>query len=167
MKICKSICFYLISPIVLFWGCNNTVHQNLTHDEYVLHGYLESLGLSVPLDSHTFILIPNASCPGCKKLALQYAEDYSNDTLTCIVAMESFPIDNLDLRDYLIIDSCGLLDNLNWDYYGIIEIKTDNGKIKMIETYDASNSIERFIGKTVQSSCMADCEDCKQQSKLY
>lgn len=165
MRICKLTCFCLISTIVLFWGCNNNIHQGQTHDEKVLYGYLESLGLSVPTDPHTFIFIPNAACPGCKKMALHYAETYSSDTLTCVVARETFLKESLSPNGYIIVDSSGLLDKLNWEYCGITEIRTDNGEIKMIETYDASNSTQRFMGETMPSSCPIDCEECRLQCK--
>jgi hypothetical protein len=47
-----------------------------------------------------------------------------------------------EIKDGIIIDSNGLVCNLNWDYHNIIEIQTKDNKVIFAKSYSSEEFLE-------------------------
>ena len=129
----------------LMFSCE-TINKSKTEDMFsretkVFYWYADSLNINIPNEKHTFFLVPDYSCSGCvvKTIDVLFPQT-ENSTLITTPSIAQRYIK--EITDGIIIDTNGLVCNLNWDYYNIIEIQTKNNKVIFAKSY----SSEEFVG---------------------
>lgn len=135
-------CLFLISIVLLLTACSR--QPSLTHEEKVFLHYIESMGIPIPNEPHTFILVPNEACKGCKTLSLLCATLDDSDTVTFFTTSKLKEEKQLPDRISIVIDTANIIGNLNWKYRNITEVHTNDGKIEWMRCYEADEVIERF-----------------------
>ncbi|MBR5780726.1 MAG: hypothetical protein IKY27_01930 [Bacteroidales bacterium] len=129
----------------LMFSCE-TINKSKTEDVFsretkIFYWYADSLNINIPNEKHTFFLVPDYSCSGCvvKTIDVLFPETDSSTLITTPRIAQRYI---KEITDGIIIDTNGLVCNLNWDYYNIIEIQTKNNKVIFAKSY----SSEEFVG---------------------
>ena len=129
----------------LMFSCE-TINKSKTEDMFsretkIFYWYADSLNINIPNEKHTFFLVPDYSCSGCvvKTIDILFPETDSSTLITTPRIAQRYI---KEITDGIIIDTNGLVCNLNWDYYNIIEIQTKNNKVIFAKSY----SSEEFVG---------------------
>ena len=129
----------------LMFSCE-TINKSKTEDMFsretkVFYWYADSLNINIPNEKHTFFLVPDNSCSGCvvKTIDVLFPKTDSSTLITTPRIAQRYI---KEITDGIIIDTNGLVCNLNWDYYNIIEIQTKNNKVIFAKSY----SSEEFVG---------------------
>ena len=129
----------------LMFSCETT-NKNKNEDVFsretkIFYWYADSLNIDVPAEKHTYFLIPDITCSGCvvKTIDVLFPETDSSTLITTPRIAQRYI---KEITDGIIIDTNGLVCNLNWDYYNIIEIQTKNNKVIFAKSY----SSEEFVG---------------------
>lgn len=140
-------CLFLISLGIaaiftsVFSSCTN---KRLSHEEQVFMHYMDVMEQVIPDDAHTYILVPNEACKGCKTLSLLYAAIDQSDSVTFFTTSKQKEEKALPDRPCIIIDTANNMKRLNWSYHNITEVHTIGGKIDWIRSYEADEVFERF-----------------------
>ena len=144
----NRVCLFLISicaaGLIASGVTSCTGRQTLSHEEQVFLHYMDVMGQTIPQEPHTFILVPNEACTGCKILSLLYAVIDESDTVTFFTTVRQKEEKTLPDRPCIVIDSAGNIGKLNWKYHNITEIHTADGKIDWMRSYEADEVIDRF-----------------------
>lgn len=129
----------------LMFSCE-TINKSKTEDMFsretkIFYWYADSLNINIPNEKHTFFLVPDYSCSGCvvKTIDVLFPETDSSTLITTPHIAQRYI---KEITDGIVIDTNGLVCNLNWDYYNIIEIQTKNNKVIFAKSY----SSEEFVG---------------------
>ena len=129
----------------LMFSCE-TINKSKTEDMFsretkIFYWYADSLNINIPNEKHTFFLVPDYSCSGCvvKTIDVLFPKTDSSTLITTPSIAQRYI---KEITDGIIIDTNGLVCNLNWDYYNIIEIQTKNNKVIFAKSY----SSEEFVG---------------------
>lgn len=129
----------------LMFSCE-TINKNKNEDVFsretkIFYWYADSLNIDVPAEKHTYFLIPDITCSGCvvKTVSVLFPQT-ENSTLITTPSIAQRYIK--EITDGIVIDTNGLVCNLNWDYYNIIEIQTKKNKVIFAKSY----SSEEFVG---------------------
>lgn len=129
----------------LMFSCE-TINKSKTEDMFsretkIFYWYADSLNINIPNEKHTFFLVPDYSCSGCvvKTIDVLFPKTDSSTLITTPRIAQRYI---KEITDGIIIDTNGLVCNLNWDYYNIIEIQTKNNKVIFAKSY----SSEEFVG---------------------
>ena len=116
----------------LMFSCE-TINKSKTEDMFsretkIFYWYADSLNINIPNEKHTFFLVPDYSCSGCvvKTIDVLFPKTDSSTLITTPSIAQRYI---KEITDGIIIDTNGLVCNLNWDYYNIIEIQTKNNKV--------------------------------------
>ena len=129
----------------LMFSCE-TINKSKTEDMFsretkIFYWYADSLNIDIPAEKHTYFLIPDFTCSGCvvKTIDVLFPKTDSSTLITTPHIAQRYI---KEITDGIIIDTNGLVCNLNWDYYNIIEIQTKNNKVIFAKSY----SSEEFVG---------------------
>lgn len=131
---------FLSSLLMLITSCD----RQSQHDLEVFNHILQKLNLSIPNQSHTFIIITKDGCTACKALSSAYARQNNSDTVTFITTPQLQQLYELGENPHVIIDSSASIDRLNWSLKGIIEVTTKEHKIVKVQCHGFESSQERF-----------------------
>lgn len=140
----NRVCLFLISTLCVSLLPSCSGRHSLSHEEQVFMHYMEVMGQTIPDAPHTYILVPNEACKGCKTLSLLYATIDHSDTVTFFTTPLQKEEKALPDRTSIVIDTSGTLGRLNWNYRNITEVHTSGGKIEWIRSYEADEVIDRF-----------------------
>lgn len=110
--------------------------EKFAHETKVFFWYADSIRVNVPEEHHSFILIPDASCKGCAKKAIDEWYPASENTTFIVTSniAKSYCGNIINLHN-IHIDTLGLINNLNWDLGNIIKIETEAQKVVFIKSY--------------------------------
>lgn len=127
---------FLSSMMISCEMANRNADEAFARETKVFYWYADSLNIDVPSERHTFFLVPDISCSGCvvKTVNVLFPQTDSSTLITTPFIAERY-IGNVN--DYMIIDSVGLINKLNWELRNIIEIQTKDGKVIFAKSYSA------------------------------
>ena len=136
-KLARLLLGLFLSSMMI--SCETTDKKNddvFSKETKVFYWYADSLNINVPNEKHTYFLIPDISCSGCvdKTVNVLFPQTDSSTLITTPFIAERY-IGNVN--DYVIIDSVGLINKLNWELRNIIEIQTKDGKVIFAKSYSA------------------------------
>lgn len=120
---------------------NNKTDDAFARETKIFYWYADSLNIDVPTEKHTYFLIPDISCSGCvvKTVNVLFPQTDSSTLITTPHIAERYI---KEIKDGIIIDSNGLVCNLNWDYHNIIEIQTKDNKVIFAKSYSSEEFLE-------------------------
>lgn len=152
-----AVCFCLISALP---ACDRKAASDKSPD--VFGWYMEQMGETIPNKPHTYILIPDLSCTGCRQtLFSEYTNSHSADTT--IIISHHLQMHNDQARNLhnTIVDTAGLLNRLNWPYKNIVEVNTEKGEVIGIRDFtpeEMSNGMKCDISA---GECRIELEPCR------
>ena len=132
----KQTCISLISALTIV-ACHHTPQ---TTDTDVFAWYADEMNICIPEAPHRFVIVPVASCGGCRAAVALYASHPDSST-TVIVSGKLAP---MYVNTTCMIDSACLCDRLNWNQANIVEIFTSLGRADSIVSNDAAQTILKF-----------------------
>lgn len=150
---CRKTRLWIYVCAIVMLLTSNACSKKQVSDKDVFLWYIEQIDYKLPKGEHSVIIVPTASCIGCRKAAVNYGALHKGK-VTVIVSgsiaseFEGYP---------MIVDSNSLCNDLNWLHSNIIEVFLKNGEVKEVKSYDAMESIKRFSGVDVSS--IENCTD--------
>ncbi|MDR2009476.1 MAG: hypothetical protein LBQ22_03235 [Bacteroidales bacterium] len=154
MKIRESLVnLYLIKIFIIAFIVINIIScgskqsgtvNDLKKETEVFSWYLGKLGYKIDDEKRYYYLLSSVGCSGCKVNFESYYSKPQNatDSITIIMTKRAYDNRNEELMLKTIIDTPNIMDNLNWDYGGIIYIETKNEKIECIYNFDTEDVLK-------------------------
>lgn len=113
--------------------------------------YMEQLGETIPNEPHTYILVPDMSCTGCRQtLIKEFTVPHSEDTTLIVSHDLQTHYDQVRNLHNTLADTAGLLNRLNWQYKNIIEVNTEKGEVVHIRDFTPE---EIMKGASLPQNC--------------
>jgi hypothetical protein len=122
--------------LLLLVACD-PAKEPVDHNTETFRFYLrEAFGDSIPQEKHTFIMIPETGCKGCREGAMHVLHDEVVKTgsagITYVLSPAVLLDDSLIRPCELLRDTSGLIDEVNLPLSNISFVKTENGKVLSI-----------------------------------
>ncbi len=139
--------------LLLLIACD-PAKEPVDHNTETFRYYLrEAFGDSIPAEKHTFIMIPETGCKGCREGAMGVLHREVIKTgsagITYVLSPDVTLHDSLIRPCELLRDTSGLIDKVNLPLSNISFVKTENGKVVSIVNVrsETTDSIGYFLQK--------------------
>ncbi len=139
--------------ILLLPACGPVQEPFDLHTETFRFYLREAFGDSIPGEKHTFIMIPETGCKGCREGAMGVLHEEVVKTghagITYVLSPDVTLHDSLVQPCELLRDTSGLIDQVNLPLSNISFVKTENGKVISIVNVrsETTDSIGYFLRK--------------------
>lgn len=129
--------FLALTTLILAASC-----KEKDKDTLLLETYLKKqFNVEIAKDNSTYVLVADQACSSCAKYVFEYAKSPIDHYIFILPKPEDGY--NYDHKNVLI-DSSGNLGRLKFHKGNVCTIKTQDGVIKEVKTYDAQEVINLF-----------------------